>query len=123
MGKQDPSTGDKKSVANTLELSPGELRELQEKDDTLTKIREAADGHANSAGVGFFNRDGLVYRRWTPPGRGEEYEIEQLVLPKACRKAVLALGHEIPLSWSSRCGEDQTAYSTSLLLANSLQRH
>ena len=52
------------------------------------KIREVAEGHA---GVGFFERDGLVYRRWTPPGHGEEYEIEQLVLPKACRMELLEL--------------------------------
>ena len=98
IGQQNPPTGDKRSVADTLELSAGELQDLQEKDDTLSKIREAADGHANSAGVGFFKQEGLVYRRWTPPGRGEEYEIEQLVLPKACRRAVLELGHEIPLA-------------------------
>ena len=54
MGQQNPPTGDKRSVADTLELSAGELPDLQEKDDTLSKIREAADGHANSAGVGFF---------------------------------------------------------------------
>ena len=46
----------------------------------------------------YFKRDGLLYRRWTPPGRGEEYEIEKLVLPKACRRKVLELGHEIPLA-------------------------
>ena len=57
-----------------------------------------ADGHANTAGVGFFKREGLVYWRWIPPGRGEKYEIEQLVLPKACRKAVLELGYEILLA-------------------------
>ena len=98
MGEKDSPTEGKKSVAGALDLSAGELRELQEKDDTLVKVREAAEGRANSAGVGFFKRDGLVYRRWTPPGRGEEYELEQLVLPKACRKAVLELGHEIPLA-------------------------
>ena len=98
IGKQDPSTRDKKSVAGALELSAGELRELQEADETLAKVREMADGHANSAGVSFFKREGLVYRRWTPTGRGEEYGIEQLVLPKACRKAVLELRHEIPLA-------------------------
>ena len=97
MGQRNPPTGDKRSVADTLELSTGELQDSQEKDDTLSKIRKAADGHANSVGVGFFKREGLVYRRWTP-GRGEEYEIEQLVLPKACRRAVLELGHEIPLA-------------------------
>ena len=61
------------------------------------KIREAADGQPNSAGIGFFCREGLLYRRWIPPGRGEESEVEQLVLPKECRQMVLELGHEIPL--------------------------
>ena len=58
VGKKDSPTGDKKSVADALELSAGELRELQEADGTLAKIREAADGHTNSAGVGFFKREG-----------------------------------------------------------------
>ena len=57
MGQKNPPTGDKRSVADTLELSAGELWDLQEKDDTLSTIREAADGHANSAGVGFFKRE------------------------------------------------------------------
>ena len=98
MGKQDSPHEDREQRIDALELSADELMDLKEKDDTLSKIREAADGHPNSAGVGFFKRDGLVYRKWTPPGRGEGYEIEQLVLPKACRKAVLDLGHEIPLA-------------------------
>ena len=63
MGTQDPSTRGKKSVADTLDLSAEDQRELQGKDDTLAKIREAAGGHANSVGVGFYKRDGLVYRR------------------------------------------------------------
>ena len=42
----------------------------------------------------YFKRDGLIYRRWTPPGRGSECEVEQLVLPKTC---VLEIGHVIPL--------------------------
>ena len=48
--------------------------------------------------VGFFHREGLLYRRWTPPGRAEESEMEQLVLPTECRQMVLELGHEIPLA-------------------------
>ena len=97
MGKQDSSENWKPRV-DALELSADQLKKLQEKDDTLSKIREAADGHPNSAGIGFFKQDGLVYRKWTPPRRGEGYEIEQLVLPKECRRAVLELGHEIPLA-------------------------
>ena len=84
------------------------------------KIREVAKGHA---GVGFFERDGLVYRRWTPPGHGEEYEIEQLVLPQSMQNGIARVGSHDPFSWSSRCGKDQTMYSMSLLLANSLQGH
>ena len=68
MGKQLSFYGRQEVCSNTLELSAGELQELQEKDDSLVKIWEAADGHANSAGVGFFKQEGLVYRRWTPLG-------------------------------------------------------
>ena len=47
----------------TLDFSAEELREMQWKDATLNKIREAAQGTPNSAGVGFFRRGGLLYRR------------------------------------------------------------
>ena len=83
---------------HSLEVSAEELRALQEKDLTLSKVREAADGHPCSAGTGFFRRGGLLYRKWTPPGRGEESEVEQLVLPQECRSTVLTMGHEIPLA-------------------------
>ena len=63
----------------------------------LEAVRRAADGHPCSAGVGFFRRDGLLYRLWTPPGREEEITTEQLVLPMQCRKAVLKVAHDIPL--------------------------
>ena len=68
-------------------LTPGNatLRTLQKEDVMLQKIRDAADGHTNSAGVGFFWQDGLL---WVPPGRPEEDGLEQLVLPKKCRRAV-----------------------------------
>jgi len=46
-----------------LDFSPEELREMQRNDATLNKIREAAEGTPNSAGVGFFLRGGLLYRR------------------------------------------------------------
>ena len=36
-------------------------------------------------GMGFFTRDGLLYRRWVPSGRREEeMAVEQLVLPEKC---------------------------------------
>ena len=81
-----------------LDFSAEELREMQLKDETLSKIREVAEGTPNSARVGFFLRGGLLYRRWVPPGRREEDGVEQLVLPKQCREVVLRMGHEIPLA-------------------------
>ena len=48
----------------------------------------------------FFRRGGILYRRRTRAGRGEEREIEQLILPERCRRTVLKLPHEIP----SNCG-------------------
>ena len=72
--------------------------ELQIDDDTLTAVRQAADGHPCTAGIGFFKQDGLIHRRWVPPGRDEKMGVaEQLVLPKRCRKAVLETAQEIPL--------------------------
>ena len=89
-----------------LEISAAALKELQDRDRSLARIREAADGQPNSAGVGFFQRKGLLYRKWTPPGRGEESEVEQLVLQQGSQKAVLELGHEITLA--GHIGKEKT---------------
>ena len=67
----------------TLNFLAEQLREMQQKDPSLKKTREAAKGVQNSAGSGFFERDGLLYRKWVPPG-GKETEVEQLVLPAQC---------------------------------------
>ena len=92
---------------HALEMSVVELRRLQEEDPTLAKVREAADGYPCSAGVGFFRREGLIYRRWIPPGRDqEEMAVEHLVLPQVCRKSVLELAHQIPLA--GHMGKEKT---------------
>ena len=96
---------DKPSL-HSLDMSAEGLKQLQDEDETLTRVKEAANGHPNTAGVGFFKRDGLIYRKWIPPGRGEEMSIEQLVLPKECRKAVLEVAHEIPLA--GHLGKEKT---------------
>ena len=82
----------------TLDFSAEQLREMQQKDPSLKKIREAATGVPNSAGSGFFERDGLLYRKWVPPGRKEETGVEQLVLPVQCRQKILEISHAIPLA-------------------------
>ena len=84
---------------HALEISAGELQRLQKEDDTLVAANNAADGDPSTAGVGFFRRDGLLYRRWQLPGQDSEaLAVEQLVLPQACRPTVLALAHTIPLA-------------------------
>ena len=56
---------------------------------------------------GYFQRDGVMYRRWVPQGRGEKDVVEQVVLPKQCRRAVLELTHTIPLG--GHLGKKKTA--------------
>ena len=78
----------KKALVNPvpqMALSSKELKELQENDPTLSKVRRKVDQTNNPEGE-FFRREGLFYRRWKPPGRGVEYEVEQLILPKQCRR-------------------------------------
>ena len=48
---------------------------MQEDDTILEEIRKAAGCEASSARTGFFQRDGLLYRQWTPPNRRDEMVI------------------------------------------------
>ena len=97
------------STTSPMEISSEELRTLQENDETLEAARRAADGEVNAAGEGFFRRDGLLYRRWSPQGSdGDEAQIvEQLVLPVQCRQPVVRLAHDIPMA--GHLGKRKTA--------------
>ena len=86
---------------NALDTSAKELRALQNEDETLQRVCQAADGNLSmAAGSVFFHRDRLLYRRYHPPGCGsdESQDIEQLVLPAKCRQAVVKLAHDIPMA-------------------------
>ena len=97
--KSHESEGNGDTAHYSLEFSADELTKLQETDEALGKIRKAVMYHPSQLETAeYFKRDGLIYRRWTPPGRGRECEVEQLVLPKTCIKKVLELGHVIPLA-------------------------
>ena len=99
---------DSQTQLHPLDISMSEFRDLQQKDPTLQQIRQAAEGRPSTAGIGFFQRDGLLYRRWIPPRQGTEgVEVEQLVLPKECREEVLKLAHTIPLA--GHMGKEKTA--------------
>lgn len=67
-----------------LDMSSEKFQEMQQNDPTLKSVLEAARGNPSTAGVGFFERDGLVYRRWVPPRQNAHFEIEQLILPQEC---------------------------------------
>ena len=91
-----------------LAMTAGELSKIQQEDESLETIRQAARGEVSTAGRGFFERDGLIYRKWTPPGQDEgEISIDQLVLPSSRRRAVLQLAHAIPLA--GHMGRKKTA--------------
>ena len=78
-----------------LEMSAGELSKLQQY-KSLEAVRQRGSEYSRK---GFFERDGPIYRRWTPPGQDEgETIIDQLVLPSSCRKTVLQLAHAAPLA-------------------------
>lgn len=63
------------------------------------EVRTAVKMHESTEGVGFFYKDGLLFRRWVPFGRDkEDMAVEQLVLPRACRGTVMGLAHSIPLA-------------------------
>ena len=71
----------------------------QKEDETLQEVCEAADGEQSTAGEGFYRRDGVIYRRWTPPGQDAEARaVEQLVLPRRCREMVLMMAHSVTMS-------------------------
>ena len=79
--KQQPST-------KGLDISAEELCQMQGSDTTL-------DGAAER--MGFFKRSGILYRRWVPRGQTEEAGVDQIVLPRECRRTALQLAHTIPL--------------------------
>ena len=54
-----------------LEMTAGELLKLQQEDKTFEAVHQAAKGGVSTAGRGFFERDVLIYRRWTPPGQDQ----------------------------------------------------
>ena len=101
--------GASEDPGHPLEVSREDLVELQRSDESLDQVQrqvqESPDG--TSSRGGFFLRDGVLYRRWVPVGGEDWREVEQLVLPQQCRRAVLELAHSIPLA--GHLGKKKTA--------------
>lgn len=89
----------------TLSLSREQLLLLQQSDHTLTEIREKVNDKPPQKETGFFLRDGLIQRRYFAKYEGKPF-IDQLVVPKQCRNAILMLAHSIPLA--GHLGVDKT---------------
>ena len=101
--KQDEEKLDK----HVLELSLATLKELQEQDELLLNIHKYADRSPSLMTSKFYHHDGLLYRRWTQPGRDDgDMDVKQLVLLKACRRKVMELAHEILLA--GHMGKEKT---------------
>ncbi len=105
-----------------LDITTEELRKFQDENLSLAGARRVtARQPCLAVGKGFFEEDGLRYRRWTPLGRDDNMEVMQLVLSKQCWKTVVQLAHEIPLAGHMRRqGKDHPEGSTVLLPANSV---
>ena len=102
-GQQRPETDD------VLASSAEELRASQEADPTLVAVREAVSGAEDDRSSNYFKKDGLLYhrRKHAAGGAGEDSAVEQLVLPKKFRKAVLNLAHSVPTA--GHLGKRKTA--------------
>ena len=80
-----------------LNLTTQQLAQKQAEDETLDGIRRILEEQSLEPGSGeFFVRNGSMYRLWQRV-KEKDQVVEQLVLPRECRKGVLRLAHTIPL--------------------------
>ena len=84
---------------NPLEANADMMRQWQATNPTLAKACDMAKNDESDDRVGFYYNNGLLYRKWRPGGStdGDIRTCKQLVLPQQCRKAVLQLGHDVPM--------------------------
>ena len=77
-----------------------EFQTLQESDSTLESIRKLVREGTTTGNTGkFFQRNWLIYRKWRPKDNHEDDSrtVEQLVIPRKCRKVALELAHDVPM--------------------------
>ena len=78
----------------TAGFTADDIKRLQGSDTSLSAARHAANSHSDSP---FFYQDGLLFHRYRgadpDPDSADTPEVNQLVLPYACRKKVLYMAH------------------------------
>ena len=87
------------SPLESKRVSVAMLRELQQKDTSLAKVRQSATSNVDcTTDKSYYWHDGLLYRQWKPHGQGAERVVNQLVQSEQCRGKVLSIAHSIPLA-------------------------
>ena len=95
--KQTRSQKRVQRCAHGMERAKDQRQQRTEATDvTLETVRAVSEGKSDNVLDGYFQRDGLIFRRWTPPHQGGVTTVDQLVLPVKCRKFVLHTAHTIP---------------------------
>ena len=93
------ATSNSEGQADILQTDPQQLRDWQQTDSTLQRIRElAASAASPQTDQNFFYKEGLIYRRWRPRA-GSDRDVRartQLVLPQQCRSLALRIAHDVP---------------------------
>ena len=88
---------------DALQTTPQQMRDWQQTDPTLRKVRELTSSQTPDIGQGratFFYRRGLIYRKWSPQSGANRDTLsrDQLVLPQQCRSVVLSITHDMPMA-------------------------
>ena len=81
--KEYAGQGERDEVEGELNrLHATKLTVWQEEGETPQEVCMVADGEHYTTREGFYRRDGVIYRRWTPPGQDTEAgAVEQLCFP------------------------------------------
>ena len=80
-------------------VTPTELKEAQQKDDTLQKLQELAESHTEKVSrhnniSSFYFKDGILYRSFHSTSMDPDTNLTQVVVPKPYRKQVMQTAHE-----------------------------
>ena len=83
------------------EINPDDIRDEQQEDETLKKIRQWAESHQEvrkpKGKIEWFEKNGLIYRKFTSMDENGK-TFTQLVVPKKLREVVMKLAHESIMS-------------------------
>uniref|UniRef100_H3BXP7 Gypsy retrotransposon integrase-like protein 1 n=1 Tax=Tetraodon nigroviridis TaxID=99883 RepID=H3BXP7_TETNG len=88
---------------STLSMSKQQLKTDQQNDKSLVRLFEEAitGDKVNSMSTGYFMRDGVLLRKWTPLSVSpvEEWSVvSQIVAPSPYRAEILKMAHDNPFS-------------------------